>query len=173
MPANVEISRSNELSRSLRERCKMFEFWPEGAYDACITPVLLTKRTDRKTSVAGKNNYGLWLLYVVVASCCVWFILFGWSDRPVEAVLWYVPGWVMTLIWASSLVVHPISLAPLDTPQYLRAPAYILLLISCLFFPVAYRAHPVAVVLTLILFFLERIWLVPRWKAGWDHKLQT
>jgi hypothetical protein len=107
--------------------------------------------------------------YLVISLYFGWFILAAWSDRPIEVLSRYVPGWVAMLIWASWLVLAPIGRGPLNVPESLRMFLAASFLLSCLLLPVAVRSHLVASALVGVLLVIEQLWLIPWWKAGFKR----
>jgi len=108
--------------------------------------------------------------YLIVGLYYGWFVLTASSNRPVEAVSRYVPGWLATLIWGCWLLLIPIGLGPLDVPKYLRDSLEVLFLLTCLLLPVAVRLHLVATLFISALGCVELLWLIPRWKARWKRE---
>ena len=115
----------------------------------------------------------LWLGYLIAALYFGWFGLTAWSNRPIEALSRYIPGWHATLIWASWLILMPIGRGPLDIPENLRVSLDVLFLISCLLLPIAVRFHFAATLLISGLFFIELFWLIPQWKTKWNRDLKV
>jgi hypothetical protein len=126
----------------------------------------------RRRPLTSEKNYRLWLGYMIVGLYFGWFILTALSSRPVEALSRYIPGWLATLTWASSLILIPIGRGPLKIPENLRVSLDVLLLVSFLLLPVAVHFHFTATLLISGLFCSELFWLIPQWKAKWnrDHK---
>jgi hypothetical protein len=116
------------------------------------------------------KKYRLWLGYLIAGLYVGWFISAASSNRPIEALSRYIPGWLATLIWASWLILAPIARGPLNIPKFLRVSLEILLLIAYLLLPVAIRFYPMDTFLIVGLFFIEIFWLIPRWKTKWNRR---
>jgi len=95
----------------------------------------------RRQPLTSEKKSRLWLGYLIAALYFGWFGLTAWSNRPIEALSRYIPGWVATLIWASWLILMPIGRGPLDIPENLRVSLDVLFLISCLLLPIVVRFH--------------------------------
>jgi hypothetical protein len=94
-----------------------------------------------------------------------WFFLAGLSDRPVELVAHYIPGWVGTLTWASWLVFLPMVSGVGNVAVSVRVLLAILFFISSPLVSVAFRYYPSISLLVAAGMFVDGLWLRPRWKT--------
>lgn len=104
------------------------------------------------------------IAYLIVGLYFGWFAWSALSNRPVEAVSRYVPGWVATMIWASWLIFLPVVAGAFSASDALRLSLAVLFLISSALIPVAFHFNPLATVLVGAAMFIEGFWLV-RWQA--------
>ena len=116
-----------------------------------------------------ERNQRRWVRYLVVS---LWF---GWcffwaasSDRLVHALSRHIPAWVIMFIWASCLVLIPISILSdrLDTPQMLRVAIAVSVFIFWLLLPIAARLNWVAATLVGVVLIIEQFWWSSRRKSS-------
>jgi hypothetical protein len=117
------------------------------------------------TALVSLMKYRLWLGYLIIGSYYGWFIFAASSNRFIEGLSRYIPGWLATLIWASWLNIIPLSEGPLDIPENLQVALGGLFLISSLLLPVAFHFYFVTNLLLLGLVCIERFVFLPRWHA--------
>jgi hypothetical protein len=108
---------------------------------------------------------------VIIGLYYGWFILAASSNRVVENLSRYIPGWLATLIWASLLIIIPIGEGPIGISENVQAYLGGLFFIICLFLPIAVRCYPVTCVSILGLDLIERFLLMPLWKARWNRDI--
>jgi hypothetical protein len=112
------------------------------------------------------------LVWVTGGVYFAWFFLAAYSDRVVEVVSRYIPGWFAALAIASWLVLIPITEHPPKKPKYLQISLGVLFVISYLLVPVAGHFYPSGTVLIGGLLCVEVFWLVPRWKKKWSREVE-
>jgi hypothetical protein len=112
-----------------------------------------------------EKRYRSWIAYAVVGLYVGWFILFASSDKPAEVVSHYISARAVLLIWASWLILTPISRGPFAVPLVVQASLYFFFLASGMLLPVAIHFSPVATIVLVGIFFVEQVWLIPWWKA--------
>jgi hypothetical protein len=110
------------------------------------------------------RKYRQLIAYLIVGLYFGWFIWTAFSNRPVEALSRYLPGWVATMIWASGLILLPVISGVFGVAYALRLSLAVLFMILSLLLPLAFHSNPGATVLFGAAILLEGLWLV-RWKA--------
>ena len=101
--------------------------------------------------------------YLIVGLYFGWFTLAAYSNRPVEAVSRYLPGWVATMIWASALIVFPVMAGVFSVSVALRLSLAVLFLISSALSLVAFHSNPIPASIIGVAMCIEIFWMV-RWR---------
>ena len=115
-----------------------------------------------------ERNQRRWIVYLVGSLWCGWcFFWAASSDRPVHALSRHIPPWVIMLIWASCLILIPISILTdrLDTHQVLRVLLAVSVFIFWLLLPIAARLNWVAATLVGVVLIIEQFWWSSRRKS--------
>ena len=102
--------------------------------------------------------------YSIVGLYFGWFTLAAYSNRPVEALSRYLPGWIATMIWASGLIVIPVMAGVFSESVALRLSSAVLFLISSALSLVAFHSNPIPASIIGVAMCIEIFWMV-RWRG--------
>ena len=116
-------------------------------------------------ALMSERKYRRLMAFLICSLYFGWFVWSALSERPIESLSRYIPGWVAMLIWALWLILAPIGRGPLGIPETLRVSLAVLFLISCLLLPVAVRFNLLATALVGVVLMIEQVWLIPWWKT--------
>jgi uncharacterized membrane protein YhdT len=105
-----------------------------------------------------------WALVLIAGPFLVWLLFAdtSYSRHLTDALSGIVPGWLAIAAWALALLFAAIVMAPLARRGYIVIVSCLLLLLSCVFFPVSLRFHPVLSVVILVSLYVEVYWLRSR-----------